>query len=68
MVRLYIPPLPQPTASTLVVVDFFLMHVRVLPRTCCGTTCCMPASCCQLCDKLALPAAATSPGCCTAAG
>jgi hypothetical protein len=24
MVRLYIPPLPQPTASTLVVVDFFI--------------------------------------------
>ncbi len=24
MVRLYIPPLPQPTASTLVVVDLFL--------------------------------------------
>jgi hypothetical protein len=34
MVRLYIPPLPQPTASTLVVVDFFSVEfTRLLKST-----------------------------------
>jgi hypothetical protein len=42
MVRLYIPPLPQPTASTLVVVDCFLswlLRCYIFHMPCCCTGC-----------------------------